>query len=315
LVQDSSLQATEYLARIKREADEAQALRRALEEERSAVAEEFASLEKDAQKREQQRQASFQSVVDKIVADSEQRARELVDAIQDRSERQKVEREAQQRVAELKREAQRAMSVSTSKTGVVSNERGVRVIRDGRTVEKRSTNVEDEAEPDRYVKAQDREIAVGDKVRLTSFGSIGIVDRIKDGAAEVRVKSLRFREKLEDLELLEEVTPPKTESGRFSKLRPTPKTEVHLKTGNETTRSELNVIGQTTDEAVDAVDKFLDEAFLNSLSEIRIVHGHGTGALRRAITELLKEHPHVERFLQAPPNQGGAGATVVELKT
>jgi DNA mismatch repair protein MutS2 len=76
----------------------------------------------------------------------------------------------------------------------------------------------------------------------------------------------------------------------------------------------LNVIGQTTDEAVDAVDKFLDEAFLNSLSEIRIIHGHGTGALRRAIGELLKDHPHVERFSSAPSEQGGAGATVVELR-
>jgi DNA mismatch repair protein MutS2 len=74
------------------------------------------------------------------------------------------------------------------------------------------------------------------------------------------------------------------------------------------------VIGQTTDEAVDAVDKFLDEAFLNSQAQLRIVHGHGTGALRRAIAELLKGHPHVERFAAAPPDQGGGGATLVELK-
>jgi DNA mismatch repair protein MutS2 len=76
----------------------------------------------------------------------------------------------------------------------------------------------------------------------------------------------------------------------------------------------LNVIGQTTDEAVDAVDKFLDEASLASLSQVRIVHGHGTGALRRAIAGLLDGHPHVARFLPAPPDQGGAGATVVELR-
>jgi DNA mismatch repair protein MutS2 len=78
--------------------------------------------------------------------------------------------------------------------------------------------------------------------------------------------------------------------------------------------SELNVIGQTTDEAVDAVDKFLDEASLAHLSQVRIVHGHGTGALRRAIGGLLDGHPHVDRFRPAPPDQGGAGATVVELR-
>jgi DNA mismatch repair protein MutS2 len=63
------------------------------------------------------------------------------------------------------------------------------------------------------------------------------------------------------------------------------------------------------------VDMFLDEAFLNGLSEVRIIHGHGTGALRKAITELLKDHPHVARFAAAPQDKGGTGATIAELKT
>jgi len=127
------------------------------------------------------------------------------------------------------------------------------------------------------------------------------------------LKSLRFREKLENLELVENAAAP-TEDGRAAKLRVSSGTEFKPATSNEPTRSELNVIGRTTDEAVDAVDKFLDEAFLNGLSEIRIIHGHGTGALRWAIAALLKDHPHVERFFSAPPDQGGSGATVVELK-
>ena len=70
----------------------------------------------------------------------------------------------------------------------------------------------------------------------------------------------------------------------------------------------------TVDEAVDAVDKFLDEASLAHVSQVRIIHGHGTGALRRAIGGLLDGHPHVDRFRAAPPDQGGAGATLVELR-
>ncbi|MGH9874895.1 MAG: Smr/MutS family protein, partial [Pyrinomonadaceae bacterium] len=89
---------------------------------------------------------------------------------------------------------------------------------------------------------------------------------------------------------------------------------VKLKAVQRNGSLEINVIGQRTDEAVDAVDKFLDEASLASLSQVRIVHGHGTGALRRAIAELLKDHPHVARFVSAPQDQGGSGATVVELK-
>ena len=95
-------------------------------------------------------------------------------------------------------------------------------------------------------------------------------------------------------------------------------TEVHLR-GKATdsdmaTTADLKLIGKQTDEAVDLVDKFLDEAFLNGLSELRIIHGHGTGALRRAIADLLTGHPHVACFKPAPQDQGGAGATVVELK-
>ncbi len=77
---------------------------------------------------------------------------------------------------------------------------------------------------------------------------------------------------------------------------------------------ELNVIGRTADEAVDAVDKFLDEASLGSVPQVRIIHGHGTGTLRKAIAEMLKGHPHVERFAAAPQEQGGSGATIVELR-
>lgn len=77
---------------------------------------------------------------------------------------------------------------------------------------------------------------------------------------------------------------------------------------------ELNLIGRHTDEAADLLDKFLDEAFLGSLSGVRIVHGFGTGALKRAVTDVLKRHPHVASFGPAPSSQGGGGATLVELR-
>ena len=171
-----------------------------------------------------------------------------------------------------------------------------------------------------YVTAAPRELVVGDKVKLLSFGSVGIVDQIKDGYAEVRVKALRFRERLENLELVEQQPTAKhqpgakPQQGKLEKLRRSSGTEVHLASAEQNARSELNVIGQTTDEAVDAVDKFLDEASLASLTQVRIVHGHGTGALRRAIAGMLGGHPHVARFVSAPPDQGGAGATLVELR-
>lgn len=321
-VKDSSRDAAEYLRRIKREAVEAEELRHALEEERAAVAERYASLDKEAAKQEHARQTTFQRALEKTVAEFEKRSRELVATIQDRSQRLKVERESQRRVAELKREAQHAASagrkreaISVDPAGVPT--RGVRVMRDGQVLQRESARHEfdaGEAENESYMPAPTREILVGDKVKLRSFGSIGIVDAVKGDEAEVRVKSLRFREKLENLERVELSPATKSSPAKFASTRGPRKTEVHLKSGSDNGRSEINVIGQTTDQAVDAVDKFLDEASLSSLSQVRIVHGHGTGALRRAIAEILKDHPHVERFMPAPQDQGGSGATLVELR-
>jgi DNA mismatch repair protein MutS2 len=78
--------------------------------------------------------------------------------------------------------------------------------------------------------------------------------------------------------------------------------------------SELNVIGCSVDEALTRLEKFLDDATVTDQQELRIVHGFGTGQLRRAITAFLDDHPLVARHEQAPQNQGGGGATIVELK-
>ena len=77
---------------------------------------------------------------------------------------------------------------------------------------------------------------------------------------------------------------------------------------------EINVIGRTAEEAREQVDEYLDHAFLAGRSRLRVIHGHGKGILRRALHEMLASHPHVDKFYPAPPNEGGTGATIVELK-
>src|SRR5688572_4880553 len=116
-VKESSLQASEYLRRIKREAEEAENLRVALEEERTAVAEKFASLDKEAAQRERERQTAFEQMAQRALTDLEKRARELVGRIEDRTERIRAEREAQRQVAEMKRAAQRAAKAVGQKIG------------------------------------------------------------------------------------------------------------------------------------------------------------------------------------------------------
>jgi DNA mismatch repair protein MutS2 len=348
-VTQSSLEAIAYLRRIKDEAEAAEALRRALEEERAATAQKFSALDQEFQKRERERRSEFDASLKRTISEFEKITRELLSKIEDRAARVKVEREAEKRAAELKREAQRAAQVMSetarSQTarhlakpqglegGLPPQLRGVRVVRDGQVVsdarrepvgiQAESQSVEDGARDVRAPGIEERDLQVGDRVRLTAFGSRGIIDRIKGNEAELRVGSLHMREKLSNLELIDEPAG-EDHGGRKSRTpleqmrKQTAATELHLHSRDSRSEfpsaTELNLIGKTTDAAVDLVDKFLDAAFLNGQRQLRIIHGHGTGALRRAVAELLADHPHVARYSAAPQDHGGSGATVVELK-
>ena len=91
---------------------------------------------------------------------------------------------------------------------------------------------------------------------------------------------------------------------------------ISLKNENDdlTVPSEINVIGQTVDDATREVEKFVDRAFLAGVPRVRVVHGSGMGILRKALRHFLKSHPHVAMVTEPPQKEGGAGATVVELR-
>ncbi|MDQ3917847.1 MAG: Smr/MutS family protein, partial [Acidobacteriota bacterium] len=318
-VDDRTLAAAEYLRRIQRESEQAEALRRALEEERRAVAEKYARLDAEAEGRERERQTEFARQLERSVADFERQARELYSKIEDRAQRVRVEREAERRAAELRRESQKARNEARAAAAPSAGTKpgGVRVVRHTQDAEEARTGSPSSNASAPSNDGPAREITVGDEVRLPSLGMTGTVERINHGEAEVRVKNLRFREKLQSLELVARA--PKREkdddtlAGRLRRMQQKG-TEVRLKQSREAPDAELNLIGRTTDEAREELDKFLDEAYLHGHAHVRVIHGHGTGALRRAVAELLRRHPHVATFDLAPENQGGAGATVVELK-
>jgi DNA mismatch repair protein MutS2 len=328
-VNESSREATEYLRRIKRESEEAEALRRALEEERAAVAEKYSTLERDAERRERERQTTFEREMRERIAEFEGRSKELFSRIADRAERARVEREAAARAAELRREAQRAAAAATTAGArpaakpagaEAGREGGARVVRQANAVEAGATRAKSGAEAFRPASVE-REIAKGDTVRLRTLGKTGVVERIAGADAEIRIGHVRLREKLSNLELMERAPQNKQAEARGggSQLErmaaaSARTADVRLNRSKDEPAAELNLIGHTTDEAVDAADKFLDEAFLNGIARVRIIHGHGTGALRRAIADFLRTHAHVEAFSAAPPDQGGAGATLIELK-
>ena len=143
---------------------------------------------------------------------------------------------------------------------------------------------------------------VGDRVVYGSLGLEGIVTALHDGGAEIDVRGKRMRVSVRDLRVVGGMAPAAKVSVTLA-LQP-----------REGAFPDLNVIGCTVDEALARAERFLDESLLNDQRVIRVIHGYGTGQLKRALAGFFQQHPLVARFAQAPPEQGGGGVTVVELK-
>ena len=146
---------------------------------------------------------------------------------------------------------------------------------------------------------------VGAKVAIGGLGFEGTVISIDGNRAEIDVRGKRIQAKVKELRVIDGPKGPSPQG----KVR----VNVDLKP-REGLLSELNVIGMTVDQAIDRVSRFLDDTLVTDLQEVRIVHGHGTGQLRKGVQAFLKTHPQVAKYYAAPDNQGGGGATIVELK-
>ena len=141
-------------------------------------------------------------------------------------------------------------------------------------------------------------LAPGATVAAEHLGILGELVAIAGGSATVRSGSVTVRVPLQALRPAAGVPKPRDPA-------PTPPRPV---------APEILLLGKTTDEARDAVERYLDAAFLAGLSSVRLVHGKGTGALRKAVRDLLGGHPLVDSFREGEPSEGGGGATVAALK-
>jgi DNA mismatch repair protein MutS2 len=148
----------------------------------------------------------------------------------------------------------------------------------------------------------ERPPVVGDRVQIPNVSTPGTVTAwLDDEHLEVAVGRLKMRVRRQEVRVLMPA----------GATVPEPTTAVQ---SSAEIPEEFNVIGNTAEEARERVDKFLDQAFLSGRFRLRIIHGHGKGVLRKTLHEMFSHHPHVEKFYSAPQQEGGTGATIVELK-
>jgi DNA mismatch repair protein MutS2 len=155
-----------------------------------------------------------------------------------------------------------------------------------------------------------KHISEGDTVKLKSLGRTAVIKRkVDDNTFEVEVGSMKMKVPRHDVaEVIGRTSNSPVAAARAKGI------SVSLEQDDLNVPTEINVIGQTVDTATRDIEKFVDRAFLAGMPRIRIVHGSGMGILRKAIREFLQRHPHVEKLIEPGQNEGGAGATVVELR-
>jgi DNA mismatch repair protein MutS2 len=303
-------QLAEHLARVDHDLRALQQERRQTTEERMAVAE----VERRLRAREEsvrQREETLRKRLDAKVDEQVRVARREIDTIIEGLKTRAAELSEQAAVRLRAGDKVRAAGVSTGDTGAARADARAAleaVLTRAQGGERgEGAGLDDRGLDDGRGRPSGRPAAPltiepGVRVTVGTLGLEGVVIEVHGKHAEIDMRGKRLRAALRDLKAI---------SGGPATPKVSVNVDLQPRTGSLT---EINLIGNTVDEALTRLERFLDESTVSDIRELRIVHGHGTGQLRRAIAAFLKDHPLVAKFETAPQNQGGGGATVVELK-
>jgi DNA mismatch repair protein MutS2 len=277
----------QFLDRLHAELREAETERLRLRTREEEIQREKAHLAAEGKKEQQAKIKEMEKKLDSLLRDFEYHAREMVSAVQDRAAAQKVSKDAERRISKLRREFREQFD-----SAVVAHTTGA-----------------DQGDPHAQPQVV-KHVSEGDTVKLKSVGRPAVVARrIDDNHFEVEIGAMKMKIARDDIaEVLVRSAESPVKAARARGI------SISLEDENQTTPSEINVIGRTVDDATREVEKFVDRAFLAGLSKVRVVHGSGMGILRKALRQYLQKHPHVESVTEPPQNEGGGGATVVELR-
>ncbi|HLB90174.1 MAG TPA: endonuclease MutS2 [Terriglobales bacterium] len=277
----------QFLDRLHAELREAEAERLRLQTREEELEREKARLAAEGRKEQQAKVKEMEKKLDSVLRDFEYHAREAVNAIQDRAAAQKLSKDAERRIAKQRREFREQFD-STVVAHTTGADRG-----------------------DPYAQPQlVKHVFEGDMVKLKSVGRPALVARrIDDDHFEVEIGAMKMKIARDDIaEVLVRASESPVKAARARGI------SVSLEEEDRSVPSQINVIGRTVDDATREVEKFVDRAFLAGLPRVRVVHGSGMGILRKALRQYLQQHPHVASVTEPPQNEGGAGATVVELR-
>jgi DNA mismatch repair protein MutS2 len=281
----------QFLDKLHADLREAENERLRLKTREQELEREKAHLAVEGRKEQQAKIREMEKKLESLLRDFEYHAREAVNAVQDRAAAQKLSKDAERRIAKLRREFREQFDST-----VVAHSTGA-----------------DHGDPHAQPQVV-KHVSQGDTVKLKSTGRPArVVRKVDDNHFEVEMGAMKMKIARDDIaEVLASAQGQAGESPvKAARARGI---SVSLENEGATVPSEINVIGQTVDDASREVERFVDRAFLAGLPRVRVVHGSGMGILRKALRQLLLQHPHVATVAEPPQNEGGGGATVVELR-
>jgi DNA mismatch repair protein MutS2 len=283
-----ALDVARFLDRLHGELRAAEAERAAVRAREQELTRERNRLALEGRKEQRERVREMERKLESLLKDFEFHAREAVTAVQDRAAALKLSKDAERRIAKLRREFKEQFNQAVV-AHVTGSDRG-----------------DDAAQPHLV-----KNVLVGDTVRVKSLGRPATVMRhFEDDSFEVQAGPMKMRIARDDIAgVLAQAAESPVKAARAKGI------QVSLAREDTSAPAEINVIGRNVDEATSEVEKFLDRAFLAGRSRVRIVHGSGMGILRKALRQYLQKHPQVANISEPPQSEGGAGATVVELRT
>ena len=284
-----------FLDRLHTELTQLEEDRKAARAEQYALNQERSRLTREGDVELRNRTHDLEIKLASLLKDFEFQMRETVRAIEDRAAQQKLSKEAERRILRLRREFQESFNQT-----VVAHRTG-------------ADQGDANAQP-HIVK----HVSAGDQVRLKSMNKVAVVQReVEKDLFEVALGPIKMRVKRDDIAEVLQTAALRTSAVESPLAAARQQKNVHVTVTSANTdemRMEINLIGRTVDEATEELEKYLDRAFLAGLPRVRVIHGHGAGVLRRGVREFLKGHPHVASLAEAPQNEGGQGATLVELR-
>jgi DNA mismatch repair protein MutS2 len=287
-------EAAELIAYLHRSRDELDRLRHQMADERQELEKERQKLRAEWVDRQKQRIAELEQKFAEMQKSFEENVSRVVDSVKDRELRAQLERSTRRKMQDVRGEAKDELNSALVQT-ISDSQKDLGI------------------KPDSSERVSPDKLQPGAKIRVRGFSKPVILRRVEGSSAEIEAGPLRMKVALDEITGIEGVA-----QGKVS-VSPSARENITVTSSGPASESsgggnEINVIGMTVEQASERVDKFLDEAALAQRSTIRIIHGHGTGALRKGLGEFLKSHPLVQRAQFESEDHGGKAITVVELR-